>query len=1419
MYGLGFALVAMLAALVTLPTAVSDTHAQTSVPETPTGLTAPSVSHNSATLNWNDPGDSSITGYLVLRRSREGDTYGDGRGAAAFVPVDYDTGSSVTTYTDTSVTPRTRYVYRVKAINPAGMSARSTYLNVETSDTPASSLEQVLPKPVAGAVWSAEMRVADVGSRKGHPYLGYSTIKESGELSSTRFKYKDRDYEIYALGFSDAAQTLGLSINLPLGTTFTLHIGEDEFSIADATTSQSQSIRLYEWEAMGLNWAMGDMVEVYLIPANTSRPNVVIIVADDLGWGDLRTNNPQSSMTTPRMDGLAVSGVNFTDAHSPSSACTGTRYGLLTGRYAWRSWMSTGVLNARDRPLIGPDRPTLGTLLQGHGYRTAAIGKWHLGMDFGRLTNIDDVNSLNRGIDFDAEILDSPIDHGFHEFFGSSGNLAYSFPLVYIRDQRFAANPALERKPHSGRIVFNEVLGRLTEEAVSFIERSAQTDDPFFLYFPLNAPHDPLAPREDFRGTTELGAYGDFVAQVDWTVGQVLETLERTGELNNTVVILTSDNGSGMHRLPNHVSDQTVNTDIWGYNVGRHQSNAEWRQGKGSVYEGGHRIPLMMQWPAVIEAGSTIAATVSLTDLYGTLAGVVGDEPEQGVAIDSVSLLPLLLGEAVTREESVVHHSNRGLFAVRDGWWKLVFNDPRELYDLERDSRESRNRAGDHPQVVEQLEATLDRIRAAEDGTLPGDSTLRSLHIAGLDIETFDPGVLTYTAFVSREVESVEVVAVPNATDSRVTISTPNGQLRFGKPLRGRVEVGLATPATIITVRVIAPDKSANTHYTVTLRQQLLAIMGRAQVGETLTADTSAITGPGGLANAVFTFQWVRKDGSAESDIAGAQGSTYILVPADEGKTIRVRVSFTDDASNDEILTSAATIRVAPPNTPAAGNPTITGIARVTETLTADNSAVSDADGLANAIFSYQWLADGTDIPGATDSTHSLGPTDEGKAFTVRVSFTDDAVNTETLTSAATTPVAPRPGNSPATGLPAITGTAQVAEKLRAVTAGIIDADGLTNAVFSYQWLADGTDIPGATGSTLRLGTDDEEKAVRVRVSFTDDSDNTEMLTSPPTPPVEPLDQQPPGPPEQLRAAVSDGAVTLSWHAPADAHKVAGYRVLRHRPEEGEPEPLVYVEFSRSTATAYTDTGVQPGVLYVYRVQGVDYFGHAGEPSAPAAVLVPGPNGPGEVGPIITGNAQVGETLTAYTLTITDAEGLTNAAFTYQWLRNDGNADSEIAGATDSAYTLVPADEGKTVAVRVSFTDDADNTETRTSSATAPVEQAPTPLTARFMDVPVSHDGQTSLTFELRFSEEVELGYSALQDHAFTIAGGEVTGVRRLQRPNNIRWEITVSPSGGQDVTVILPVTGDCNDQGAICTDDDRMLSNRTELTVPGPGG
>ena len=408
-------------------------------------------------------------------------------------------------------------------------------------------------------------------------------------------------------------------------------------------------------------------------------------------------------------------------------------------------------------------------------------------------------------------------------------------------------------------------------------------------------------------------------------------------------------------------------------------------------------------------------------------------------------------------------------------------------------------------------------------------------------------------------------------------------------------------------------------------------------------------------------------------------------------------------------------------NTPATGGPGITGTVGAGETLTATTDLIEDEDGLTGATFTYQWLVDGAEINGSTDSTNIVIAADEGKPIEVRVAFTDDAGNPESLTSYPflfAPPLIIRDvpviaSNTTATGAPTITGTVQVGETLTSTTTDISDSDGLNNATFTYQWLADDADITDATGSTYALVAADEGKTVKVRITFTDDAGNDESLTSAPT-----------------------ATVTAS-----------------NTPATGEPT--------------------------------------------------------------ITGTAQVGETLTANTTGIADSDGLINATFTYQWLADD----TDITDATGSTYTLAAADEGETVKIRLSFTDDRGHQETLTSTATAAVTAAPSPLTVSVESAPTSHNGSDSFRIRIAFSETPESGfsYTTMRDHAFTVTGGDVTGARRLVSGKNPRWEITVQPSGNADVTVELPATTNCATRGAICTGNDDKLSNSLNLTVSGP--
>ena len=484
-------------------------------------------------------------------------------------------------------------------------------------------------------------------------------------------------------------------------------------------------------------------------------------------------------------------------------------------------------------------------------------------------------------------------------------------------------------------------------------------------------------------------------------------------------------------------------------------------------------------------------------------------------------------------------------------------------------------------------------------------------------------------------------------------------------------------------------------------------ITGTARVGETLTASTTGITDSDGLTNATFTYQWIKLDSNLnDSDISGATSSTYTLVAGDADTGIKVRVSFTDDAGNTESLTNESALIVMAANNPATGAPTISGTAQVGETLTASTTGIADSDGLANVTFTYQWLADDAAISGATASTHTLVAADADTGIKVRVSFTDDAGNTESLTNESALIV--MAANNPATGAPTISGTAQVGETLTASTTGIADSDGLTNATFTYQWLADDAAISGATASTYTLVAADAGKAIKVRVSFTDDAGNTESLTSGASAAVTAANSPATGAPTISGTAQVGETLTASTTGITDSDGLTNatftYQWIKLDSNLNDSD------ISGATSSTYTlvagdaDTGIK------VRVSFTDDAGNTESLTNESVLIVTAANSPATGAPTISGTAQVGETLTASATGITDSDGLTNATFTYQWIKLDSNLnDSDISGATSSTYTLVAADAGTGIKVRVSFTDDRGNTESLTTESALIVTAANSP--------------------------------------------------------------------------------------------------------------
>jgi len=458
-------------------------------------------------------------------------------------------------------------------------------------------------------------------------------------------------------------------------------------------------------------------------------PNIVIILADDLGYGDVSPLNPASKIPTPSFERLAEQGMSFTDAHSPSAVCTPTRYGLLCGRYPWRSPMKRGVLGGYSRPLLNEDQQTIASLLKRAGYTTGCVGKWHLGLGWQWKNNSPkDINNMGIAggepgqVDYSQPLTFSPQTVGFDYSLIIPASLDMS-PYLFVENGKVTA-PVSSVQPGSRFPAFyrrgewaedfemDAVLDRLTEAACSFIRRQAGDQSPFFLYFPLSAPHKPVWPHPRFEGKTELGPYGDFVAQVDWTVGEVIRSLDDAGATENTLLIVTSDNGSFMYRLPDRDPDHSADATVHGYNPRNHTANGPWRGTKADIYEAGHRIPFFIRWPGQVANGSINDQLLCQTDLLATCCEAAGVEFDPNQSEDSFSLMPLLRGESRQRPP-VIHQSGNGHLAIRSATWKLImssgsggrekpvgkaFEKPYQLYHLANDPGETTNLIGQHPQ-------------------------------------------------------------------------------------------------------------------------------------------------------------------------------------------------------------------------------------------------------------------------------------------------------------------------------------------------------------------------------------------------------------------------------------------------------------------------------------------------------------------------------------------------------------------------------------------------------------------------------------------------------------------------------------------------------------------------------------------------
>jgi arylsulfatase A len=462
-----------------------------------------------------------------------------------------------------------------------------------------------------------------------------------------------------------------------------------------------------------------------------SKPNIIYILTDDLGYGDVSSFNSKSKINTPYIDKLAAEGMRFTDAHTSSSVCTPTRYGILTGRYNWRSRLKEGVLSGVSKALIPPSRTTVAKMLQNSGYETAFIGKWHLGWDW-TMTDSTDYDNLARKdfsmIDFSKPITNGPNDIGFNYSYGIPASLDLA-PYVYVENGKVLKIPdaMTENKvkyntwlygPISSDFVHADVTQNLVNKAIIYIDDSQKKGKPFFLYLPLPAPHVPFLASKEYQGKSGLNPYADYVIMLDHLVGQIEKAINDAGIEKNTLVIFTSDNGC------------CTSADYKVLLEKGHKPSGIYRGTKADIFEGGHRVPFIVKWPAKIKKGSTNKETICTTDFMATCAEIVDYKLQPNEAEDSFSIMPLLINKKIdkTYRKATVHHSINGSFAIRKGDWKLIlcpdsggwsYPYPKknresnstmpqvQLYNLKDDPGETKNLEANNIKIVLELKSLL----------------------------------------------------------------------------------------------------------------------------------------------------------------------------------------------------------------------------------------------------------------------------------------------------------------------------------------------------------------------------------------------------------------------------------------------------------------------------------------------------------------------------------------------------------------------------------------------------------------------------------------------------------------------------------------------------------------------------------------
>ena len=1144
---------------------VGDGSASAELAGTPRDITPPSLS--TATVNeavMTLTYDEALDENSVPASETFSVTAEDAATTVASVSV---SGSSVTLTLSSAVT--TDVAVTVSYAVPAGQTAARIKDSAGNAAPALSSQAVVNVTEQSGndnsALWSATMTVGVSNGRYGYGSF-YSNL---GALSDRTITLDGSVYTLWLLSYYSDGSSLVVFLDRALSSGFLLRLDGFEFASDDASTSNGYVVYVYSWPKGQLSWSLGDQVQVSVVQVETSQQP------------EPAENTPATGL--PTISGTVQAGQTLTaDTTGISDAD-----GLTNATYSYQ-WL------ADDADIAGETASTY-TLV------TADVGK----AIKVRVTFTDDADNEETLTSAATGAVDARPNTPATGLPAISGTVQVgqtltadvsgisdtdgldnvSYRYQWVRDDG-STDTDIQDATGSTHTLVDADEGQTIKVKVRFTDDADNEEtltSTATAEVAAGTPTDPPGKPRNLTGT----ANADGTVTLSWdapnddtvTGYQILRRRPSEGE--KTLLVHVNDTGS----TATQHTDRDVTPDV------------------GHAYR--------------VKAINAVG--LSRRSNFVNVTPVQPAEPAQNSPATGRPTISgtAQVGETLTANTSGIADDDGLINVSYSHQW--IRNDGTSDTDITDATRSSYTLAdADEGQTL--------KVRVSFTDDVGNDETLTSA--ATGEVEALPNRPATGAPSISGTAQVGETLTADTSgiadADGLTNVSYSYQWVAGGTDLGGATgstyTVTASEQGETIQVRVSFTDDAGNQESLTSAATEAVAakpntsatglptIGGTAQVGETLTADTTGIADADGLTNVSYSYQWVANDGTSDADIGGATGSTYTLTASEQGQTIKVRVSFTDDAGNETTLTSAATEAVAAkPNTSATGRPTISGPARVGETLTVDTSGIADADGLENATFSYQWVGnDGsadTDITGATDTSYTLVADDVGQTIKVRVSFSDDAGNETTLTSAATEAVAARP-NTSATGRPSISGPARVGETLTVDTSGIADDDGLTNVSYGYQWVAGGTDLGGATGSTYTLTASEQGKTIKVRVSFTDDAGNQESLTS---------------------AATDEVAVRPNTSA----------------------------------------TGL----------------------------------------PTISGTARVGETLTVDTSGI--ADGLTNVSYRYQWVVTDRGAYFDISGETGASYTLVAADRGLYIQVRVSFTDDAGKRETLTSALTDVVAAAP----------------------------------------------------------------------------------------------------------------